>query len=265
MFKIVGERINSSREAIARAIEAKDENFIRKEARLQKQCGAEMLDINCAFNSADEAADMEWLVKIVQAEAKLPLSIDSPNPIAIEIGLKNHKGKALVNSITLENKKIKAIVPLVKKYGAQVIVLAMDEKGMPSNAHERVAMAGRILETAKENGLSPNDIYVDPLVRAVSSEPNQGLEVIESVRLIKSKYNLKLACGLSNVSFGLPGRSMLNSVFLAMLIAAGLDAAILDPTNKNIRIAVKASEALLGRDEYCKEYLKNYRKGLFDS
>ncbi len=262
MFLQIGERINSSRKTIARALDAKDESFIRKEASIQKAAGAGMLDVNCAFNSKDEALDMEWAVRIVQSETGLPLSIDSPDPEAVEAGLRIHKGKALINSITLEKSKAEAILPLVKKYGARVIILTMDEGGMPSDAVQRLELAGKAAEMIKEHGISRDDIFIDPLVRAISSEPRQGTEVIDSVKLIKSKYNLKTTCGLSNVSFGLPERSTLNAVFLAMMLSAGLDAAILDPTNKKIRAVLKASEALLGRDEYCKGYLKSYRDGL---
>jgi len=262
MFIQIGERINSSRKTIARALDAKDEAFIRKEAAIQKDAGASMLDVNCAFNSKDEVTDMGWAVEAVQRETGLPLSIDSPNPEAIEAGLKIHKGRALVNSITLEGKKAGPILSLVKKYGAQVIILTMDEKGMPSNAKERLELVGRAMELAKQHGIPGDDIFIDPLVRAISSEPGQGSEVIESVRLIRSKYDLKTTCGLSNVSFGLPERSTLNSAFLAMMLSAGLDAAILDPTDKRIRAVLKASEALLGKDEYCRQYLKSFRSGL---
>jgi 5-methyltetrahydrofolate--homocysteine methyltransferase len=261
MFIKIGERINSSREAIARALEAKDEAAIRKEARLQKEAGALMLDVNCAFNTKNEVSDMQWLVKIVQQETDLPLSIDSPNPEAIEAGLKLHKGKALINSMTLEKKRAEAILPLAKKHDSLLIILTMDEKGMPSNAGERVKMVEGALTLAKKNGVPAENLYIDPLVRPISSEPQQTKETIEAVKLIKSKYGLKTICGLSNVSFGLPGRSVLNAVFLAMMLSAGLDAAILDPLDKKIRAVLKASDALLGRDEYCKEYIKSHRKG----
>lgn len=261
MFLKIGERINSSREPIAHALQLKDETLIRKEAKLQKEAGADMLDVNCAFNSKDEASDMEWLVKIVQDETNLPLSIDSPNPKAIEAGLCRHKGKALVNSVTLEKKSREAILPLVKKYNAQVIVMTMDEKGMPSTAGERVRMAEKALKLTGEYGIPKENIYVDSLVRTISSEPKQALEVIESVRLIKSKFNLKVICGLSNISFGLPERGLLNAVFLAMMLNVGLDAAILDPVNKKIRAVLKALDALLGTDDFCMEYIKSYRRG----
>lgn len=261
MFIRIGERINSSRKPIARALETKDEAFIRKEARLQKEAGSDMLDVNCACNSKNETADMKWLVKTVQKETGLPLSIDSPDPKVIEAALLEHKGRALVNSTTLEKNKVKTILPLVKKYNADVIILTLDERGMPSNARERVDMAERAIKSAKEYDIPPGNIYIDPLARAISSESKQGSEVIESVKLIKAKYRMKIICGLSNISFGLPNRGVLNAVFLAMMLSAGLDAAILDPVDKKIKAVLKASEALLGRDEFCMEYIKSHRRG----
>ncbi|MFH0839648.1 MAG: dihydropteroate synthase [Candidatus Omnitrophota bacterium] len=261
MFIKIGERINSSRETIARALSTKDEAFIRREARLQKEAGAHMLDVNCAFNTKNEPSDMEWLVSLVQDETGLPLSIDSPNPDAIEAGLRKHKGKALINSITLEKDRADAILPLVKKYKASVIVLAMDGKAMPHNAAGRLDMAKNAVSLLAAHGVEKDDLYIDPLVRPISSEPDQALEVIKSVGLIKSATGAKLTCGLSNISFGLPDRSMLNAVFLAMMLSAGLDAAILDPLNKKINAILRASSALLGEDEFCMEYIKSHREG----
>jgi len=262
MFIIVGERINSSRKPIAAALQSKDRPFIRKEAGLQKGAGASMLDVNCAFNSKDEVSDMEWLVRIVQEETgSLPLSIDSPNAKAIEAGLRQHKGKALINSITLEKDRAEAILPIVKKYNADVIVLVMDEKGMPSTAGESIKLVERAIKLTQKHGIPAENLYIDPLVRPISSEPKQALEVLEAVKLIRSEYKIKTICGLSNISFGLPERSTLNSVFLAMMLNAGLDAAILDPLNKKIKAVLKASDALLARDDFCKEYIKSFRSG----
>jgi len=261
MFLKIGERINSSRATIARALIAKDEVFIKKEAKLQKDAGADMLDVNCAFNSKDEIADMKWLVEIVQEETGLPLSIDSPSPQVIEAGLGRHKGKALINSITLEKERVEFILPIVKKYDAKVIILTMEEKGMPVSANDRINLVEKALKLADNYGIGAENLYIDPLARPISIDPKQESEIIETVKLIKSTYPIKTICGLSNISFGLPERSTLNSVFLAMMISAGLDAAILDPTNKKIKSVLKTSNALLGRDDFCKEYIKSYRSG----
>lgn len=261
MFIKIGERINSSREPIKEALLSKDEALIRREARLQKKAGASMLDVNCAFNTKNEPEDMEWLVAITQDETGLPLSIDSPNPHAIEAGLRRHKGKALVNSITLDRERAGIILPLVKKYKASVIILAMDEKSMPHDANGRLDMANNAVSLAMSCGIEKSDLYIDPLVRPISSEQGQALEVIKSAGLIKSATGAKLICGLSNISFGLPNRSALNAVFLAMMLSAGLDAAIFDPLDKKVDAVLRSSAALLGEDEFCMEYIKSYREG----
>ena len=258
---IVGERINSSRSSIGHALENRDAALIKKEALMQKAAGAQMLDINCALKTKNEADDMAWLVALVQHETNLPLSIDSPNPEAIESGLSNHTGKAIINSVTLEADRIKRIMPIAKKYDSFLIVLLMDEKGMPQDADDRFEMAKRVKHLAKDHSIPHENIYIDPLIRPISSEPRQGLEVIKAVRRIKEELNLKLICGLSNISYGLPERSILNAVYLAMIMSSGLDAAILDPTNKRIKSIIKVSSALLDKDEYCMEYLRSYRAG----
>jgi len=193
--------------------------------------------------------------------------IDSSNPEVIEIGLKSYvnksnTGRAMVNSITAEKEKIERILPLVKKYNADVIALTIEEKGMPENARERVDIAKRILDIAtKDYGISADNIYFDLLVRPVSTEPGQVKEFLESIGLVKQSLGAKTVCGLSNVSFGLPNRSLLNSTFLAMCISAGLDAAIIDPTDKNMMAVLRAGEALIGKDEYCMNYITSHREG----
>ncbi|MBN1872537.1 MAG: dihydropteroate synthase [Candidatus Omnitrophica bacterium] len=258
---IVGERINSSRSAIGRAIENRDSSLIKKEAMNQRKAGAHMLDVNCALKSKNEADDMAWLVSLVQHETNLPLSIDSPNPEVIEAGLSNHTGKAIINSVTLEGERVKAVMPIAKKYDAFLIILLMNEKGMPKSADERLDMARTAKQLSRDYAIPAENIYIDPLIRPISSEPEQAREVIKSVRMIKKELNLKLICGLSNVSYGLPERSTLNAVYLSMMMSAGLDAAILDPTNKKIKSIIKVANALLGKDEYCMEYLRSYRAG----
>ena len=258
---IVGERINSSRNTIGRALEERDEAFIIREAQIQKDAGANMLDVNCALNTKDEVSDMQWLVKLVQNNVDIPLSIDSPNPDAIGAGLSKHKGTALINSVTLEPDRVRSIMPFAKKFNAKLIVLLIDENGMPETAQDRLKMAKRALEMAKEYNVPTDNIFIDPLIRPISSEPSQAFEVIKSVRLLRAELNLKSICGLSNVSYGLPDRSILNSVYLAMMLSAGLEGAILDPVNKKISIMLKASNAILGKDEYCVEYIKSFREG----
>lgn len=259
---IVGERINSSRKRILEAIRIKDAQFIRDEAKRQLDCEAHMLDINSAMSLEKEADDIEWLINVIQEAIDVPLCIDSPNPKAIKKALSVHKGKAMVNSITGEERRINEIIPLVKQYRASVVVLTMTEEGMPDTAQERLEIARRILKTLQNLGIEREDIYFDPLVRPVSTEAEQVREFLHSLRLIKKELEgAKTICGLSNVSFGLPKRSLINATFLAMAHICGLDAAIIDPTDKMVRASLKASQSLLGEDAHCLNYITAARKG----
>ena len=257
---VIGERINATRKSIFRAISEKDAEFIKKEARDQLNAGADMLDVNCGTSDKGEMEDIEWLVNTVQEVADVRLVIDSPNPLVLEKGLGACKKKAMVNSITGEKDKIEKILPLVKKFDTEVVALTLDDSGMPHTAHQRFDIAKKILEETSKQGVPNENVYFDPLVRPVSTEPDQGREFLEGVRMIKTLPGVKTVCGLSNISFGLPGRGVLNSTFLVMAIACGLDAAIVDPTNKNTFFAVKSGKALLGRDEYCMDYITAFRE-----
>lgn len=255
---IIGERLNSSRKAIAQAIAEKNKKFLQQEAHLQAENSACFIDVNCAMSMEQEIEDMRWLVSTVQEKVDLPLCIDSPNPAAIEAGLKIHKGEALVNSITAEVKRMREILPLVKKYNAQVIALTMDEDGMPSGVAARVKLVEKIIGEAENFGIDKNRILFDPLVRPVSTEPQQAQVVLEAIREIK-KMGCRTVCGLSNISFGLPKRTVINSSMLTLAIYQGLDAAIIDPLDNNIMQAILATEALVNKDEYCLNFIKACR------
>lgn len=257
---IVGEKINSTRKDMARAIRENDAAYIQDIALEQANAGASWLDVNCATQIDDEVAKMAWLVKIVQGRVNLPLAIDSPNPLAIEAGLKIHQGQAIINSTTAEPDRINQIFPLAQKYHTGLIALCIDEKGMPKTAQDRFEIARKLYQTALDYKILPEDLYIDPLVRPVSTEPGQVNEFLESLRLIKTLKGVRTICGLSNVSFGLPDRKLLNATFVVMALAYGLDAAILDPTDKAVMVGLRASEALLNQDEYCLNYITAHRE-----
>lgn len=259
---IIGERINATRKNIREAIERKDAKFIQQEALNQVNSGADLLDVNCGMDIKSESDNMEWLVKTVQEAVNVPLVIDSPSPEVIERGLKTYRNlnssagcRLMVNSITADKERADKILPLVKKYDAGVVALTMDEAGMPKTASERVVLAGKILKLSEQYGVRTENIYFDPLVRPISTEPEQVKEFLSAVKEIKISLGAKTVCGLSNVSFGLPERRLLNSTFLAMAIYAGLDAAIIDPTDSQMVLVLRASEALLAEDEYCMKYI----------
>lgn len=261
---IIGERINSTRARIQEAIKNKDAAYIIKEAVAQLEAGAHFVDVNCAMSLGDEVQDMDWVISVIQSEVRgVSICVDSPNYLAIERALKVYKGIGglFINSITADESRVKNIIPLAVKHNANVIALTMDEGGMPDTAEARRKIAEKILERVKKEGLKEDKLYFDPLTRPVSTEPQQAREFLKSIPMIKDLGKVKTICGLSNISFGLPDRKLINSVFLAMAVQSGLDAAILDPTEKQVMSAIAASRALICDDEYCSEYIKAFREG----
>ena len=263
---IVGELINTSRKAIKEAVEKKDAGYIKDIARKQAEAGAHYIDVNCGTLVHNEPEVMAWLVGLVREAVDLPLCIDSPNPAALEAGLElaAERGQPMVNSISAEAGRYSSVLPLVQKYKARVVALLMDDSGMPDTAGQRIAIARRLVGALTQDGVPAEDIYIDPLVKPVSTADTAGLEVLEALQFIKKEHPaVHTICGLSNVSYGLPSRPVLNQVFLVQTMTAGMDAYILDPLDRNLMGFLYASRALLGKDPYCADYLKAYRRGLY--
>lgn len=259
---IVGEKINTTKKSIDAAVDARNAEAIRDVAIKQKEAGADFIDVNAGTRIKTEVADMEWLVNVVQEAADSRLCIDSPNPAAIEMGLKLAKQKALVNSITGEEERIKEIMPMVKEYGTSVVALTMDEGGMPRTGEDRHRIARKIVDMIADYGIPMNDVYFDPLVQPVGSNLDQGVAVLEGMRLIRASFpEAHIICGLSNISYGLPNRKLLNRVFLPMAMSAGLDTAILDPTDRALMGTLMGAYALLAQDEFCLKYISAWRAG----
>lgn len=257
---IIGERINSSRKRIAEAIAAKDTAFIQKEAMVQANAGAHYLDINCATSLKNELADLEWLIQTIRKATDLPFSLDSPNPLALEKGLSLLKGEdVFINSITLEKDRLEAILPLVKKYQAKVIALTMDKNGVPRTKEKRIEIAKKILKRLEDFQVSKHLIYFDLLVQPLSTQSEQAKVFLQALQEIKD-LGLNTVCGLSNVSFGLPRRSLINSAFLACAMAFGIDAALIDPTDEEIQNTLLAMNVILNKDNYCLNYIKAMKK-----
>lgn len=258
---IIGERINATRSAVKAALEARDGEAIANEARQQADAGAAYLDVNGGSRPEAELENMKWLCETVQAAVSLPLCIDSANPEVIEAGLKLHRnGRPMINSITMETGKHERVLPLVKEYGAGVVALCMDDDGIPKTAAGRIGVVERLVGEAGRVGVPLSAIYVDPLVMALSADNGAGQVALQTLAGIKGRWpEINTTCGLSNISFGLPNRKLLNRTFFAMLMAAGLDSAIIDPLDPQMMAAALAGPALLGQDEYCMKYLKGYR------
>lgn len=258
---IIGERINTSRKAMAPAVSRRDAAFVQAEARAQAAAGADMIDVNCGTFVGEEVELLPWLVQTVQAAVEIPLCLDTPNPDALARALAVHKGRATINSITAESERWRSIIPLVKEHRARIIALAMDDDGMPETAGKRFEVAARLVEGLLDNGVEPGDIFIDPLVRPISTGTHCAKVIYETIRRIREEFpDVHTVCGLSNISFGLPCRKLINRVFLIQAMQAGLDAAILDPLDKQLMSMVSAAELLLDRDEYALRYLAAFRE-----
>ncbi|MBS4025704.1 MAG: methyltetrahydrofolate cobalamin methyltransferase [Clostridia bacterium] len=263
---IVGELINTSRKAIQPAVETRDAAFIQEIAKKQAEAGADYIDVNCGTQVYDEVEVMEWLVNTIQDVVDKPLCIDSPNAKALAKGLELAKiGQPMVNSITAEKERFDEVLPLVIKHKAKVVALCMDDNGMPETAEERLIIARRLVRDLTAAGVPEDDIYLDPLVKPISTGDQAGMEVLDTIRVVKSEYpNVHMICGLSNVSYGLPNRKILNQTFLVQTMTVGMDAYILDPLDKTKMGFVYSSQVTLGKDKYCGRYLKAHREGLFE-
>jgi 5-methyltetrahydrofolate--homocysteine methyltransferase len=262
---IVGERINASRKTIAEAISAQNSIFIKKEAVDQKNAGANLIDVNAGVFVDDEVRYLKWLIQTVQEVVDLPLCIDSPNPKAIAEALSIHKGRAMINSITDEADRYQKLIPVIKEFKPQVVALCMTDGGMPKTSEERFQIASRLIEKLIREGVASQDIFIDPLVMPISTDKNYGKIVLDTIEKISASFpKVNTICGLSNVSFGLPSRKLINQLFLVAAMTKGLTAVILDPLDKRIMGNLFTTRALLGKDEYCGGYLKAYRAGNLD-
>ena len=262
---VVGELINTSRKAIREAVEKRDTHYIQQIAKAQEESGADYLDINCGTMVGEEVAIMEWLVNTVQEVTDLPLCIDSPSTEALIAGLELTKAhNPMINSITAEEKRFQSVLPLIKKYQAKIIALCIEDAGMPETAQDRLRIAQDLVTRLEAEGISQGNIYLDPLVKPISAGDKYGREVLESIRLISEAFpEVHFMCGLSNVSYGLPNRALVNRLFMVQTMAMGMDGYILDPTNKDMMGALYVATALTGQDKYCRGYLKAHRKGLY--
>jgi len=259
---IVGELINTSRKGILKAVKERDTQLIQELAVKQVEAGADYVDVNAGMLLEEEPEAMVWLVKTVQEAVDAPCCIDSPNPVALKAGLEVHRGKALINSISAEKERFEKVLPLAREYKAAVVALCMSDAGMPKNVEDRVKIAAELVKELNIAGISNQDIYIDPLIQPISTSSDAGMIASESIKqIMKNHPGVHITCGLSNVSYGLPKRKLLNRAFLVQCMAAGMDSAILDPLDQDIMSIMYAAEALLNRDEYCLRYISAEREG----
>ena len=260
---IIGELINASRKAIGAAIEAQDVKVIQKLARDQSAAGADYIDVNAGMFVDREPEYLKWLVQTVQKVTETPCAIDSPSPEAIKAALEIHTGIPMINSISLEKERYDNLMPIIAGTDIKIIALCMSDDGMPKTVDDRLKIADKLVNGLVQNNVPIENIFVDPLVQPLSVNDRFGLEFVLAVEQIMKRFKgVHTACGLSNISYGLPVRKLLNQTLMVMAITRGLDGVIVNPLDKNMMANIVAAEALIGKDEYCTNYLKAYRAGM---
>lgn len=264
-MKIIGEKINGTRKRVAQAIAERDVAFIQDLARRQAEAGAAWLDVNAGTHPSREADDLIWLIENIQAVTETPLCLDSANPAALGVAIKAVNKTPMINSISGEPARLEGILPLAVEHGCPVIALAMDDKGIPKIMEDRMAVVRRIFAETRRQGLPDQNLYVDPLAMTLSTNIESGNIALNTVRAIRAEFpEAHLTCGLSNISFGLPARSYVNRVFVTLAIEAGLDSAILDPLDREMKAVLIATDLVLGRDRHCLSYTRAFRAGVFE-
>ena len=256
---VVGERINpTGKKRFQQALRDGDMNYILEQAVSQAEAGAQILDVNVGAPGVDEPARMEQVVKALQSVVSLPLQLDSSHAEALERGLRVYNGKPIVNSVNGEPEVLEKVLPLCKKYGAAVVGLAIDERGIQPKAEDRVAIARRIKKAALEAGIPQEDIYIDCLTLTASAQQEDVLATVQALHTCKTELGVRTILGVSNISFGLPCRPYLNTTFLTMAMYAGLDLAIMNPSSEEMMAAVYAYNVLTNRDKQSGRYIARY-------
>ncbi len=260
---IIGEKINGSIPSVGKAIAAKDEDFIKNLAIAQSEAGVDYIDV-CASVEEGELETMEWLINLVQEVTDTPIAVDSPSARVCAEALKFCKRPGLVNSVSMEGDKIDVVFPVIADTEWECAALLCDDTGIPKSAEKRLEVFAEIMKRAKEYNIDPSRLHIDPLVEMLCTSEDGINMIVEVIREIKRQYpTIHVTGAISNISFNLPERRLVNQAFAVLAIDAGMDSLILDPLNKDLMGMIYATEALLGRDEYCMEYIGAYRRGLF--
>lgn len=267
---LIGEKINSSIPSARDFIAGKNSDGILRLAKEQAEAGANFIDINAGMFPDEETGLAVFMAEQITRSLALPLSVDTPDyrvaQAAVEAAVKAADGnpkKHLINSVTLEKDRLENMTALAREYGCGVVALCMQDAGMPESTDSRLSVAAELTGHLTRAGIAEEDIYIDPMLRPLGADPESGTDALETIRRLRAAFpRCHISCGLSNLSFGLPKRRLLNRAFVVAALAAGLDAAILDPLDRELMGQIAAGEAILGRDEYCLEYISKCREGL---
>jgi len=270
---IVGERINTSRKVkgepvVENAVVNRDAEFITNLARKQLDAGATYIDVNAGTLTSGEPEAMEWLTQVVQKAVEAPISFDTPNPEALARGLGAYdaaRGKPMINSITAESERYEGVLPLVLEHKAKVIALAMDDTGIQQDPEKRLSVATELVTNLTNAGVPLDDIYVDPLTFPIGTGSDVGLALLDIIEKIMAQFpGVHTIAGLSNISHGMPTRKLLNQAMTVLAMGKGLDAGIVDPNDPYLMALIASTEALLGKDEFCMNYITLAREGAFE-
>ena len=258
---VIGESINATIKSVSDAIEKRDAEFIANLAQQQVDAGANMLDLNAGTGKGDESTDLAWLIDTVQNATDIPLVLDSSNPMVLVTNCQRCRKRPILSSLTLEEHSLEVLLPFIGKNDCMVLAMSFGgNKASPST--ENIVEAGKqLIDKTGDAGLKPSDLYIDPAVMAIASDVTAGQRVLECIKLIKDyQPEVHIMCAVSNVSFGLPGRKLLNRTFMPMLATAGADAFMIDVRGGEMIDAITAADALLGNDKYCMNYIQRWRR-----
>lgn len=266
MFEVIGERINTSRKLVQAAVAERNADYIIEDVKKQAEAGATFIDVNAGARIGHETEDMKWLLETIQPVIDLPLALDSPDPAVLEMAFGMVEKTPIINSISLEKDRFDAMIPFLTGKDCKVIALCMDDTGMPSSSDDIVDRAKTLIKELNAIGIPTANIYVDPLVQPISTDSTKGTMVLDAVRAIKAHApEVHITGGLSNISYGLPQRHIINRTFVTLMMEAGMDSAIIDPLDNKIMASIKTADMLLGNDNFCMNFLKGVRAGAIAS
>lgn len=259
---IIGEKINGTLKKVNQAVMERGAAFIQDLALRQVEAGADYVDVNAGTPATREPQDLVWLVETVQAVTDTPLCLDSANPQALAAALDRTRHPPLINSISGEESRLSGILPLIPGRTAGVIAVLVEDAGIPRDVDGRLCVAHKVMERTRAAGVPDDQVYIDPLVLAVATQQDSAQVALETMRQLRAIYPfVRFSVGLSNISFGLPLRSLINRAFLTLALYMGLDAAIVDPLDRGVMETLLATEVVLGKDRFCRRYTKAYREG----
>jgi cobalamin-dependent methionine synthase I len=260
---IVGERINTSRKPVYEAVDGRDASYIVSDVKMQIDSGADLIDVNAGSRRNSEIEDLAWLIENIQKELpQARLCVDSPNPESIKAVLDRVEKVPMINSTTMEKSRFEAMAPIIQMRECDIVALCIDDRGIPKSAEQALENASKLIVEIEKLGVERSRIFVDPVIQAASANQNAALMALEIINKIERDFQgVNIISGLSNISFGLPNRHLINRTFLSLAMESGLNSAIVDPTDRKLMGTLMATAVLLGQDPWCQEYTRAFREG----